>query len=236
MTTMGRETGGALAHAAELERRDEAIADELATVRRLEERVAALRARAAEVATALARIPVELEDLGRSRLDAVDAATAARVELDEAAARVTALESSRRPRSDELDRARKEAATARDGLADALARVERLEDLERQRRDDGRTLLLEERELVREAEEITTVQRAVARIRETAAVPGTTLAELDDWGGRVRSALLVARGTLETERERIVLEANVLGASVLGDQLGGSSVALVRRRLEAHLA
>jgi hypothetical protein len=38
---------------------------------------------------------------------------------------------------------------------------------------------------------------------------------------------------LETERERVVVEANVLGASVLGEQLGASSVALVRRRLES---
>jgi hypothetical protein len=59
------------------------------------------------------------------------------------------------------------------------------------------------------------------------------LAELEDWGGQVRSALFVARGTLEAERERVVVEANVLGASVLGEQLGASSVALVRRRIEA---
>jgi len=31
------------------------------------------------------------------------------------------------------------------------------------------------------------------------------------------------------------VEANTLGAAVLGEQLAGSSVALVRRRLELHL-
>ncbi len=51
----------------------------------------------------------------------------------------------------------------------------------------------------------------------------------------MRSALLVARGSLEAERERIVVEANALGAAVLGESLGARSVALVRRRLETEL-
>lgn len=233
---MGAGTATALAHAAELERRDEAIAGELASVRGLEGRVATLRARAGDVEAAVARIPVELESLERSREEATRAVTAARIELDDATARVTALESSRRRRSDELDRARKEEATARDGVADALARVERVDDHERRLRDESSALALEERELLLEAQELTTALRAVGRVAETVADPGGSLAALDDWGGRVRSVLLVARGTLETERERVVLEANVLGSSVLGEPLGASSVALVRRRLEAHLA
>ena len=44
--------------------------------------------------------------------------------------------------------------------------------------------------------------------------------------------VLVARGTLEAERERIVVEANALAAGALGESLGGSSVTVVRRRLE----
>ena len=59
--------------------------------------------------------------------------------------------------------------------------------------------------------------------------------ELEEWGARVRSALFVARGTLETERERVVTEANALGTAVLGESLGASSVAVVRRRLEERL-
>jgi hypothetical protein len=46
--------------------------------------------------------------------------------------------------------------------------------------------------------------------------------------------VLVARGTLESERERIVAEANALGSAALGEQLSATSVALVRLRLE-HL-
>jgi hypothetical protein len=66
--------------------------------------------------------------------------------------------------------------------------------------------------------------------------PGTTLAELEDWAGRARAALFVARGTLETERERIVAEANALGAAVTGEPAAGTSVALVRKRIEDALA
>jgi hypothetical protein len=65
--------------------------------------------------------------------------------------------------------------------------------------------------------------------------PGATLEEVEEWGGQVRSALFVARGTLETERERIVGEANALGSAVLGEQLGASSVAVVRGRIESEL-
>ena len=67
------------------------------------------------------------------------------------------------------------------------------------------------------------------------AEPGATLDDIEEWGARVRSALFVARGTLETERERIVIEANALGTAVLGENLGGTSVAVIRRRLEESL-
>ena len=67
-------------------------------------------------------------------------------------------------------------------------------------------------------------------------VPGPSLVSVEEWGARARAALFVARGPLATERERIVIEANTLGSSVLGEPLGGSSAALVRRRLQQHLA
>jgi len=49
------------------------------------------------------------------------------------------------------------------------------------------------------------------------------------------AALFVVRGQREGERERLVREANELGGSVLGEQVAGASVALVRRRLEEAL-
>ena len=224
-----------LAHAAELERRDDVIAGELDTVRDLEERAAAVRVRVGEVREALERLPLELEDVERRRREAEDDAAVARAELDRAATRLAGLESSRRRREDELDRARKEAATAEEALTDTLARQERIDELEAALRADEAKLHGEVGELARAAERVAVDLRGLERLADGARrEPGGTLPELDDWGGQVRSALFVARGTLESERERVVVEANVLGASVLGEQLGASGVALVRRRLEAH--
>ena len=59
-----------------------------------------------------------------------------------------------------------------------------------------------------------------------------SLDEMEQWSLVARSALLVSRGTLELERERLVVEANELAALVLGESSAGSSVRLVRRRLE----
>jgi hypothetical protein len=224
----------ALAHAAELERRDTEIANELAVVRDLEERVAAIRGRAGIVGEALERVPLEREDLARRRVEADEAVTAARVDVERTESRVASLESGRRRRDDELDRARKEAATSRDTLADALAVRGRIDERASGLVEDERALVAEGEALAKAAELVAEGVRDVGRVTESAGrAPGTSLAELDDWGSRVRSALFVVRGTLEAERERVVVEANVLGTSVLGEELGATSVAIVRRRLEA---
>jgi len=224
----------ALAHAAELERRDTEIAGELAVVRDLEERAGAIRGRAGIVREALERVPLEREDLARRRAEADEAVTAAQVDVERTESRVASLESGRRRREDELDRARKEAATARDGLADALAARARIDERESALVEEERALVAEGAALAEAAERVAEGVRGVGRVTESAGrAPGTSLAELDDWGSRVRSALFVARGTLEAERERVVVEANVLATAVLGEELGAASVALVRRRLEA---
>jgi len=224
----------ALAHAAELEQRDTEIANELAVVRDLEERVAAIRGRAGIVGEALERVPLEREDLARRRVEADEAVTAAREEVERTQSRVASLESGRRRRDDELDRARKEAATSRDTLADALAVRGRIDERASALVEDERALVAEGEALAKAAELVAEGVRDVGRVTESAGrAPGTSLAELDDWGSRVRSALFVVRGTLEAERERVVVEANVLGTSVLGEELGATSVAIVRRRLEA---
>jgi chromosome segregation ATPase len=224
----------AIAHAAELERRDSEIANELEVVRHLEERVGAIRGRAGGVRQALERVPLEREDLDRRRIEADEAVTAAHADVDRTESRVASLEAGRRKRDDELGRARKEAATARDALADAVAVRARVDELESALAEEERALLAEGEQLTGAAQLVAEGVRDVGRVTESAGrAPGTSLADLDDWGGRVRAALFVARGTLEAERERVVLEANALGTSVLGEQLGTSSVALVRRRLEA---
>jgi len=222
-----------VSHAAELERRDAEVAAELGMVTDVAERAGSLRARAAEIHETLERLPHELEGLARRRDDARAEVDTALAEHTRAEERVAALSRARRRKQDELDRAEREASTARDLLDDARAEVERLGV-----RAD--TLRASEHELHIEAETLARTAKATAaelvRIRRIpdapGLVPGETLEELEEWGLLVRSAVLVARGTLEAERERIVVEANALAAGVLGEPLGTSSVALVHRRLE----
>ena len=109
--------------------------------------------------------------------------------------------------------------------------------------DRLRALGSEEAALRAEAEglavEAAQVARAVAEVPRLSdsgrAVPGSSLAEIEEWGARAHAALFVVRGGLESERERVVQEANALAAAALGEQLAGASVALVRRRLEEAL-
>jgi len=225
-----------LAHVAELQRRDEEIAGQIEAVRALEERVGVVRARAAFVGEALERIPLARDEVTRRRRDADAAVETAAAELERASSRLATLESSRRRSTDELERARKEDATAREALSDAAAARARLDGRDEALIEEESALRAERGELGRAAVGIASELEGIGRVTEAAKVsPGETLAELDDWGGRVRSALFVVRGTLEAERERVVVEANALGTSVLGEELGASGVALVRRRLEAAL-
>ena len=226
-----------LDHAIALEERDAALARELETVERVAEQAGAIRARATAIRTELDSIPIESAENDARRDEAEQELAGAQAEVGAAEARLAELESARRRKDDDLDRARREAATARDRLADAESHVERLAareielcTKERALRDEGEALLAE---AARVADEI----RRVERVTKAADVdPGATLEEIEEWGARVRSALFVARGTLETERERIVVEASGLGTAVLGESLGGSSVAMIRRRLEERLS
>jgi chromosome segregation protein len=229
-------TQALIAEVVELERRDAAIARALEEVRRIEERAGAVRSRAGDIRDALERLPAEVDELAQRRTSAEAVEVALRSELELAEKRLASLESSRRRRVDELERARREAATARDSLSDAHAELERLAAAETALQARDASLRAEAGRLLEEAVEVAHDLRSVERIVDAARrAPGATLDELDDWGGQVRSALFVVRGTLETERERIVLEANALGSAVLGEPLGASSVAVVRRRVEQAL-
>jgi chromosome segregation ATPase len=225
-----------LALATALERRDELVALELDALRGLAERVDTIRSRASAVRDGLGRVPSELDELRLRRAQGKADADAARSRLDAAEERLGELEGARRRREDAIDRARSEVATARDALDDAVAQLERLADREDGLVQERESLEAEAERLVRDAAEVAGELRALERVAEVAGrEPGETLEELEEWGGQARSALFVARGALETERERIVVEANALGSAVLGEQLGASSVAVVRRRIEDRL-
>jgi len=222
-----------VSHAAALERCDAELAAELGMLTDLAERAGTLRARAAEIHQVLERLPHELDELAGREVDARAEVDVAQAELTRAEERVAALSCARRRKQDELERAEREASTARDLLDDTRAEVDRLGVRADALRASEHELHTEAATLPGMAKAIATELARAPRIADTPGLePGTTLAELEQWGLLVRSTVLVARGALEADREQLVVEANALAAGVLGDQLGASSVAVVRRQLE----
>lgn len=224
------------AHVADLERRDEAVAAQIAVVAALAERVGTIRGRAAEIRDALDALPGELAAVDQAQHAARIAVDDAKAELAEAERKGEHVEGSRRSTAKEKAAARRTAQDAREALADAEHRIERLRD--------QRTRVVETRQALQaEAEGLAVAARDIAAALQDAprvadagkGDPGSTLAEIEDWGGRARAALFVARGTLDNERECVVAEAAALAEAVLGEQPSGANVALVRRRLEQAL-
>lgn len=227
---------GILSAADELQRRDDAVATEIAAVDSLAGAAAAVRERAVAMRDGLAAIPGEAAAVERSVEEACQRESHAQAELAQAESRLAGLEAARRRRDDEIDQARREVGTAADMVADAHARVRRLLARRLELRDEEYALREEAAALVRRAQDVAARIREVPRVMDAAkGDPGASLDELDDWGGRARAALFVARGVLDGEREQIVHEASSLVASVLGEAPAGTSVALVRRRLEEAL-
>jgi chromosome segregation ATPase len=222
-----------VSRAAELEHRDAVVAAELELLADLAGRAGEVRSRAADVAASLERLPGALDDLARL-VDGARAETEhAREQARLARERLDSLEHARRRKQDEVERAAREAATAAELLADAEARVERLWARADELRASEMRLRAEAVGLGSVAAQIAAELARAPRIADSPGLePGTTLAELEQWGLVVRSTVLVARGALEADREQLVVEANALAARVLGDQLGASSVAVVRRQLE----
>jgi hypothetical protein len=62
--------------------------------------------------------------------------------------------------------------------------------------------------------------------------PAPGLDGLEEWASRVSAALLVVGSGLETERERLVRQANEIAASVLGEPAHAGAVSRVRAELE----
>ena len=221
---------------AELEQRDADVARRIADVAALAERAGAIRARASEVTLQLDTVPAELDLVAHAVLEAREAERGALVELADAEGRLATLEGAKRTREEELDRALRTAQDAREAAADAATRVARLDARHAELLEQERTLTDEAEALAASAREVAAEIAGIPRVSDAGrAEPGRTLAELDEWGARTRAALFVVRGTLDAERERIVAEATTLGASVLGEELAGTSVTLVRRRLEEAL-
>ena len=218
-----------LAFAVELEQRDATVAGRIDELAAISVEVDAIRARAAEIESLLEGMPTE-----RAHLDEADAE--AERDLDLAQAALTEAEAAH-------ERARSEDAreAARQRVGRAAADVQAVE--QRRERLVARRATLEQ-DVDRLEAEALQLQRhaaaAAARLERSSRVSSTAppepgLSGLVDWGARAHAAVVVARGGLESERERVVREANELASSVLGEPLYTASVALVRRRLEEAL-
>jgi chromosome segregation ATPase len=225
-----------LALAQDLEQRDLDVAARIAAVTALLQGVDRTREHALAVRSGLEAIPAEILRAEEAERDARAREADARLELAEAERRFEEVGRSRRSGADARASAERAVRRATVAAADAASTVARMrEQLEALVRKEA-GLQAEGEGLAVEARHVAVEVAAMERVSESGrSRPGVGLAEIEEWGARAHAALFVVRGGLENERERIVLEANTLAAATLSDHAGGSSVALVRRRLEEAL-
>lgn len=225
-----------LALAAEIERRDAEVAATLESVSDLSSRADEIRGRAERLGRFLDTAPAELAALDRFEAQARDSLAEAVEALAAAESRMATVLAGRRVSPAARLDAEHEVERSREAAADAATRLERL-GRERAAHVDAETAARAAAATLRnEADDVVSRLADVPRVSGSGReAPGRGLAGLSEWGGRVHAALFVVRGQLEAERERLVREANELGGAVLGEQLAGSSIALVRRRLEEAL-
>jgi len=224
-----------LAAAVDLERRDGEVAALLEQVAELGRRAGEIRERAGALHALLDSAPGEIAELDRRAAAADDAAAEAAAALAEADRRLRDVEA-RPPGDDARVAAERDLDSARERVADATAGVGRLA---RERGELVASVAAARAEAAALSEAARLVSEALQQLprisRSGREPPGSDLVHLDEWASRVRAALFVVSGQLEGERDRLVREANELGSVALGEQLSGSSVTLVRRRLEEAL-
>lgn len=207
-------------------------------LRELDRRDAELGGRAGELHDADAEVAAI-----RTRAEAIAAFFAAYPEQDEhlrAAVRTARAELA--AREDECREARAEVDEARDDDARTLAKhaLQRAGDHVVVAGAAVERALAAHEELDREASELPgELDRLEERARRVAAAigdvlsPGEGPAALVDWASRAHAALFVASGSVDTQRERVIREANELATAILGEPTYGSTVAQARARVEA---
>jgi chromosome segregation ATPase len=218
--------------ARELEAADEAVAAQIAEVDDLQGETARIRERAHSHHDLLAELPaarrVAAESLERAE-QALERRRAAVAKVD-----LELAEIERSRDHEAIAAARRAVVQARDSAGSAERRVARaVEEAERLERD-GRSAAAETRALEQSARKLARRIAALPRVSRTGAVePGPGLDDTIEWASRVQAALFVVRSGLDTERERIIRQANELAAGVLGEPVAPASVTLLRERVEA---
>jgi small-conductance mechanosensitive channel len=215
----------------ELEQADAEVAATLAELDELAGEVEEVRARALTLDRQLARLPAARERLEAAAAAADRAVAARRAEL-EAAER---LEAEAREGGEDRGRATARHAVVR--AADALGMAERAAagargELDRTLRE-AEAAQAETPVLLARAERLAHQLGSRPRLAaEAGASPPGDLSGLGEWASAARAALFVARGSLASERDAVIRQANELGALVLGETITASSTADVARRIE----
>jgi len=215
-------------YARELEAQDAALAAAIAEVDALRSDVADLRARAGHAVDFIARLPEARHALAAALAEAEDELERRRRDVAEAEQRLE-----RAQKEEEVLAARRAAVRTRDSVTTSERKVDRL-------RGDVEAVEGEARRLEREApdleqraaelaERIGTVHRA-----PDPGLPGADAAGAAAWASRAEASLFVARGGLETERDRVIRQASELAAAALGEP-AAASVSRVREELEQRL-
>jgi DNA repair exonuclease SbcCD ATPase subunit len=223
-----------LAFLRELERADEAASAVLAELDELTREIEALRARAIELETFLARLPAERERLVRGIEDAEREVGAAREAL--AAAERELEAAGRDGKAERIAAARRAEVRTRDRVRDAERRLADLRARSAQLEKEAEEAAHEAPRLEEHARALARALRGRPRLAERAgADPAPGLAGAADWAAHALAALFLARGGLAAERDAVIRQANELGALVLGEPLIAASASSVARRVEQAL-
>jgi hypothetical protein len=208
----------------ELDRRDTELGARGDELHEADAEVASIRGRAEAIASFFASYPEADQHLR-------EAVTAARAELA--------------AREDECRAAQADVDAARDDETRALARhvLQRAGDHLVVAGAAVERALAAHDALDREASELPAeLDRLEARARRVAAAigdvppPGEGPAALVEWASRAHAALFVASGSVDTQRELVIREANELATAILGEPTYGSTVAQARARVESARA
>ena len=213
----------ALAELDHLVDRDEALAASAAQLLELEATVDRIRARAEAIDRFFAAYPAEEARLASMIESAAGGLERRRDELTAAEAELAAAHA-----EDDRERAEKAVARAVDHLALAESALLRARSEHEALERDAAALPAELTTLEAETRHLT----AQAQLPELPPVAGPR--SLAEWASQAHAGLFVALSQIDTQRERIIREANELASMLLGEPTYGSTVAQALQRVQAR--
>lgn len=217
--------------ARELEARDDRLAAAISEVDVLQRSAEDVRGRALAIEEFLERLPLERERAEATLEDAQSGAHGRGLALAGAEDELARAEQSRD--RERVAAAQRALVRERDAAASAERKLTRAREALEELAREAESLRTESPLLAERARSLAGELARLPRIsRHAGAEPAPGLEGTIEWGSRARAALLVVRSGLDTERERVVREANELAASVLGEPVAATSASLVRERIE----